>query len=168
MGRTLERNSEAAPRVTGPSASRSLRRGRGKTSPSRRTFFQQVYRVVGTIPPAHVLTYGQIASLLGAPYLARQVGWAMHGCPPGLPWQRVIGAGGRILINSLSGAGPLRQRQLLEQEGVQFVGDRVDMQAHQFFPDKLKRLRKKLSKERRSASPRGKSAPFSRRRMNIR
>ncbi|PYV83390.1 MAG: cysteine methyltransferase, partial [Acidobacteria bacterium] len=57
------------------------------------SFFQQVYRVVRQIPPGKVLTYGQIATLVGAPYLARQVGWAMHGCPPWLPWQRVVGAG---------------------------------------------------------------------------
>ena len=61
------------------------------------SFFKQVYRVAGTIPPGRVLTYGQIATLLGTPYQARQVGWAMHGCPPGLPWHRVVGAGGRLL-----------------------------------------------------------------------
>ncbi len=95
----------------------------------------QVYRVVGTIPPGRVLTYGQIATLLGAPHLARQVGWAMHGCPPGLSWQRVVGAGGRILIHSPCPAGgSLRQRQLLEQEGVLFTGQRVDMSRHQFVP----------------------------------
>ena len=95
----------------------------------------QVYRVVGTIPPGRVLTYGQIATLLGTPHLARQVGWAMHGCPPGLSWQRVVGAGGRILTRSPCPAGgSLRQRQLLEQEGVLFAGHRVDMRLHQFVP----------------------------------
>ena len=53
--------------------------------------------------------------------MARQVGWAMHGCPKGLPWQRVVGAGGKILVNSLSvGEGALLQRRLLELEGVRF------------------------------------------------
>ena len=66
--------------------------------------------------------------------MARQVGWAMHGCPKGLPWQRVVGAGGKILVNSLSvGDGALLQRRLLEMEGVHFVGQRVDMEAHQFL-----------------------------------
>ncbi len=69
-----------------------------------------------------MLTYGQIATLLGSPYMARQVGWAMHGCPKGLPWQRVVGAGGKILVNSLSvGEGALLQRRLLELEGVRFA-----------------------------------------------
>ena len=93
--------------------------------------------MVRTIPRGKVLTYGQIATLVGAPYMARQVGWAMHGCPPGLPWHRVIGAGGKILINSLSaGEGPLLQRKLLELEGVRFIGKRVNMTKHQFIPHK--------------------------------
>ena len=77
--------------------------------------------------------------------MARQVGWAMHGCPKGLPWQRVVGAGGRILINSQSvGDGPLRQRKLLELEGVRFKGLRVDMGAHQFVPIKLWKPKEKF------------------------
>ena len=99
------------------------------------SFFKQVYGVVGAIPPGRVLTYGQIATLVGAPYLARQVGWAMHGCPLGLPWQRVVGAGGRLLTRSPHPpGGSLQQRQLLEQEGVLFIGERVDMSRHQFVP----------------------------------
>jgi methylated-DNA-protein-cysteine methyltransferase related protein len=104
-----------------------------------KSFFKGVYRIVQKIPPGKVLTYGQIATMLGAPYMARQVGWAMHGCPKGLPWQRVVGAGGRILINSLSlGGGPLLQRRLLELEGVRFLGNRVDLNLHQYMPAKKK------------------------------
>ena len=111
------------------------------------SFFQQVYRVVRQIPPGKVLTYGQIATLVGAPYLARQVGWAMHGCPPGLPWQRVVGAGGKILINSFStGEGPFLQRKLLEIEGVRFNGKCVDMKVHQFIPPKESKPKKRERK----------------------
>ena len=75
--------------------------------------------------------------------MARQVGWAMHGCPKGLPWQRVVGAGGKILVNSLSiGDGALLQRRLLEMEGVHFAGQRVDMEAHQFLPSQLRKLKR--------------------------
>ena len=109
---------------------------RATSSPFRKaSFFKQVYQVVRTIPPGKVLTYGQIATILGSPFMARQVGWAMHGCPPSLPWQRVVGRGGKILINSLSlGEGPILQRRSLEMEGVKFVRDRVDMEVHQFKP----------------------------------
>jgi len=120
------------------------RRAKTATRPSRQSsFFKQVYGLVRKIPRAKVLTYGQIATLLGAPHMARQVGWAMHGCPPSLPWHRVIGAGGKILINSFSaGEGPLLQRKLLELEAVRFNGKHVDMGKHQWVP------RKKVRKAR--------------------
>lgn len=106
-------------------------------------FFKKVYAVVKTIPPGKVLTYGQIATLIDAPHKARQVGWAMHGCPQGLPWQRVVGAGGKILINSYSSPnGPLLQRRLLEMEGVRFKSRCVDMDAHQYVPTSFQNLRR--------------------------
>jgi len=96
-------------------------------------FFRQVHRIVSQIPRGKVLTYGQIATLLGVPYMARQVGWAMHGCPVGLAWQRVVGSGGKILINSQTNReGAALQRRLLELEGVHFTGKCVDMRSHQF------------------------------------
>lgn len=112
-------------------------------------FFKRVYAIVRTIPRGKVLTYGQIAALLGSPYMARQVGWAMHGSPKGLPWQRVVGAGGKILLNSLSvGEGAIKQRRLLELEGVRFAGQRIDMAAHQFVPPGLKQLGRKQLKRK--------------------
>src|SRR5262245_66400660 len=124
-----------------------------------RQFFKQDYAVVRTIPRGKVLTYGQIATLLGSPYMARQVGWAMHGCPKGLPWQRVVGAGGKILVNSLSiGEGALLQRRLLELEGVRFAGQKIDMTKHQFFPSSLRRKsqqqRRQLQQKSRNSSTR--------------
>jgi methylated-DNA-protein-cysteine methyltransferase related protein len=86
--------------------------------------------------------------------MARQVGWAMHGCPAGLPWQRVVGAGGKILINSMSSPeGPLLQRKLLELEGVRFVGKYVDMKVHQFRPQNKQSGKKLPAKPRRSMAP---------------
>lgn len=118
-----------------------------------RQFFRRVYAVVRTIPRGKVLTYGQIATLVGSPYMARQVGWAMHGCPKGLPWQRVVGAGGKILVNSLSvGEGALLQRRLLELEGVRFVGQRIDMAAHQFVPSGMKQIKEKRTTRKKTAA----------------
>ena len=89
-------------------------------------FFQQVYDIVAQVPPGTVVSYGQIARLLGRPRGARQVGWAMRRCPPDLPWQRVIKADG-TLPGDESGVW----RCLLEAEGVAFLPDgRVDMAAH--------------------------------------
>ncbi len=47
----------------------------------------------------------------------------------GLPWQRVLGAGGQI---KLTGDSAIEQRLRLEAEGVRFRGRRVDMKAHEF------------------------------------
>jgi methylated-DNA-protein-cysteine methyltransferase-like protein len=136
---SLDRNTLTMP----SSHERTLSSGQPSIG-NRESFFKQVYAIVRSIPRGTVLTYGQIAMLLGAPTMARQVGWAMHGCPKGLPWQRVVGAGGRLLINSLSkDGGSLLQRQLLELEGVRFNGKLVDISRHQYVPQKLKRLNRK-------------------------
>ena len=124
-----------------------------QSSIADRSFFKRVYAVVRTIPRGKVLTYGQIATLLGSPYMARQVGWAMHGCPKGSPWQRVVGAGGKILVNSLSvGDGALLQKRLLELEGVRFAGQRIDMAEHQFVPSGMKQMKKKRTTARKRSA----------------
>ena len=59
-------------------------------------FFPAVYEVVRQIPCGRVMSYGQIARLLGFPRAARQVGWAMRCCPDDIPWQRVVKDSGEI------------------------------------------------------------------------
>ncbi len=85
-------------------------------------------RVVARIPRGKVATYGGVAKAAGFPGAARQVAWALHNNSTGLPWHRVLGAGGRIL---LPGNGGLEQRMRLEQEGVEFRGGRVAMERHE-------------------------------------
>ena len=88
-------------------------------------FAQRVFRLIAQVPEGQVVTYGAIARALEEPQGARMVGWAMHQCPEGLPWHRVLNRQGRI---SLSGEGGALQRSLLEGEGVQFdERDRVDL-----------------------------------------
>ena len=91
--------------------------------------FIEMRRAVRKIPRGKVSTYGAVAEAAGFPGRARQVAWALRACEPGLPWQRVIGAGGRILLGGNSG---LEQRMRLRQEGVTFVGDRVPMKVHEY------------------------------------
>ena len=82
--------------------------------------YERIYAVVRQIPAGQVATYGQVAHIVGG-CTARMVGYAMAALPFGtdVPWQRVINRQGKISPRS-SGSGSSLQRQLLEQEGVQF------------------------------------------------
>lgn len=99
-------------------------------------FFIHVYRLVTQVPKGKVVTYGQVAALLGTPRAARAVGTALRYLPRPLsrqvPWQRVINAAGGI---SLRG-DVLRaeeQRWLLEEEGITFDRyGRIDLQKYRW------------------------------------
>jgi methylated-DNA-protein-cysteine methyltransferase-like protein len=100
--------------------------------PARASFFAQVWALVRRVPRGRVVTYGQVAALLGTPRAARAVGWALRALPSArdrdVPWHRVLGSSGRISLRD--GAGPSEQRQRLQAEGVRFVGERVDLARH--------------------------------------
>ena len=112
---------------------------------TNRGMFAKMLRQVRRIPRGKVATYGDVAYAAGYPGAARQAAWALHSSS-GLPWQRVVGAEGKIL---LTGEAAMEQRFRLENEGVRFVGLRVDMRAHQFsFFARKKSSRGKKKKRR--------------------
>lgn len=82
--------------------------------------FEEVYALVCTIPEGRVMTYGQIATLLANRLSPRAVGWAMHGCPKDVPWQRVVNASGGLSTERMPDIPPGLQRHLLEEEGIAF------------------------------------------------
>ena len=95
-------------------------------------------RAIRSIPKGKVATYSQVAAASGYPLYARQVARVLR-VTKGLPWQRVVGAGGQIKLNREMA---YEQRLRLESEGVGFRGSRVDMEKHQhvfrtweFLPD---------------------------------
>ncbi|MGB7756448.1 MAG: MGMT family protein [Salinisphaera sp.] len=90
---------------------------------------EHIFAVIRRIPPGRVATYGQIARLAGHPRAARQIGYALHRCPPSLPWHRVLNARGRISLPADS-TSALTQRRRLIEEGVTFIGGRVDLACH--------------------------------------
>jgi methylated-DNA-protein-cysteine methyltransferase-like protein len=90
---------------------------------------------IRTIPKGKVATYGDVATAAGFPGRARQVVWALRGAR-GLPWHRVVGAGGKIM---LPGENGLEQRVRLETEGVAFRGGRVWMEKHRHNFKKMKK-----------------------------
>jgi methylated-DNA-protein-cysteine methyltransferase-like protein len=80
----------------------------------------RVYDIVRQIPKGRVMTYGQIAELLGEGYTARTVGYAMHGAnAEDIPWQRVINAQGKCSTGKILLPVNLQQA-MLESEGVEF------------------------------------------------
>src|SRR6267378_2482752 len=94
-----------------------------------------VYRYVQRIPRGRVLTYGGLAKALRLPGGARTAGRAMAATPSGkgIPWHRVLGERGKILIREPYAS---LQRKLLESEGVTIVGVRVDLERHLWKPPK--------------------------------
>lgn len=84
--------------------------------------------MIKRIPRGKISTYGAVARAAGLPGHARQVARALRRSF-GLPWQRVLGAGGEI---KLRGDNAIEQRLRLEAEGVRFRGRRADMKAHEF------------------------------------
>ncbi len=91
--------------------------------------YHRIWDVVRKIPPGNVATYGQIAEFAGFGGHARLVGYALHSLPENsdVPWHRVINARGRISLRTAEGYHNL-QHALLEQEGVIFNSDRVDLE----------------------------------------
>lgn len=126
-----------------------------------------LYGLVRKIPKRRVISYGVLARAVRLRGGARAAGRAMWACPKGwgIPWHRVVGAGGRILLAEPQAA---LQRRLLESEGVQFAERRIDMSKYEWKPRSKKveavrkkpqkRVRKKTQEKERSANPQRRSS----------
>ena len=92
----------------------------GDVRGGRSDAWQAVFAVARRIPRGRVMTYGQIATLIENRLSPRAVGWALHGCPANVPWQRVVNASGGCSTERLPDIPPGLQRAMLEAEGVEF------------------------------------------------
>src|SRR5258706_9133123 len=96
---------------------------------------ERVYAIVRQIPLGKVMTYGQLAIILGEGYTARTVGYAMHNADVDVPWQRVINSQGKCSTGRLTIPINLQQ-ELLEAEGVVFnEKSKCDLGQFQWHPD---------------------------------
>ncbi|WP_217705273.1 MGMT family protein [Peristeroidobacter soli] len=95
----------------------------------------RIIAAIKKIPRGKVCTYGGVADVAGLPRRARLVGTVLRQTPAsrGVPWFRVINASGRISFPAGSD-GYARQRKHLENEGVDFVGGRVNLDVYGWPP----------------------------------
>ena len=96
-----------------------------------RQFSDDVLNIVAQIPRGKVTTYGIIAAWAGWPSHSRMVGRTLRYTPSAveLPCHRVVNIEGR------TAPGWIRQRMLLEEEGVTFKSNgHVDMRKHLWQP----------------------------------
>src|SRR5271169_2007559 len=111
--------------------------------------WEAVYTFVKRIPRGKVVTYGAVAKAIKLKGGARTAGHAMAATPKGqaIPWHRVVGSGGRLLIREPYAS---LQRKLLASEGAKITETRVDMKTSAWTPATLKR-KPKPAKEKPSA-----------------
>lgn len=93
-------------------------------------FFKRVYDIVKLIPSGKVVTYGQIARILGTKD-ARKVGWALHANKDvNVPCHRVVDRKGRLAPN-FAFDGWKEQKRRLISEGIGFTDEiRVDLKRY--------------------------------------
>ena len=108
---------------------------------------ERVYRIVRSIPSGRVMTYGQLAEILGEGYTPRTVGFVMHGSDDRTPWHRVINAQGACSTGRI--AIPYdKQQRMLEAEGLSFnERGRCDLQNYLWIPEETKNDGKARVKE---------------------
>lgn len=85
--------------------------------------------MIRQIPKGKVATYSQVAAAAGYPMYHRQVVQVLRKAGGLLPWQRVVGVGGKICTMQDHG---LEQSLRLKKEGVEFRGVKVRMDLHQY------------------------------------
>ena len=96
---------------------------------------RQLYAWLAQIPVGRVVTYGQLAGLIGRTNGARWIGRQLSHLPKGsaLPWHRVLNAQGRSSL-PLDTVGLNRQLRLLAREGVEVTLSRVSLARYRWDP----------------------------------
>ncbi|MBW6441619.1 MGMT family protein [Patescibacteria group bacterium] len=99
-------------------------------------FTDGVINIVKLVPKGKVVSYGQVAVMVGSPRSALQVGWALHikGEEGITPWWRVVNKDGYISTKCEEHTKNIQKEHLLK-EGVE-VGKnlKIDMKKFRWFP----------------------------------
>lgn len=80
----------------------------------KESFYSKVYKIVESIPKGNVMTYGQIAFLIGKPNYSRMVGKALKVSSENIPSHRVVNSQGRLVPSWKE------QKDILLKEGIKF------------------------------------------------
>jgi methylated-DNA-protein-cysteine methyltransferase-like protein len=106
--------------------------------PDSPRYRERVYEIVRRIPEGRVMTYGQLAELLGEGYTPRTVGFVMHAADTERdPWHRVINAQGACSTGRITAPYDMQQR-MLEAEGVRFdAKGRCDLSRYRWTPEEF-------------------------------
>ncbi len=98
-------------------------------------FKEEVYKITRLIPKGKVVTYGQIAKMLGDKGAARAVGLALsqNTDPANVPCHRVVDVNGKLTGYAFGGVN--KKKEILENEGVIFKGDLVNLLFSKWNPE---------------------------------
>ncbi|MDO8582954.1 MAG: MGMT family protein [bacterium] len=94
---------------------------------------EKVYKAVSKIPKGKIATYKQIAKICGIKN-PRTVGFYLHKNidPKTIPCHRVIRSDGQLASNYAFG-GHKKQKEILEKEGIKFVGDKINLKKYSYY-----------------------------------
>ncbi|WP_241242248.1 MGMT family protein [Thalassotalea sp. G2M2-11] len=107
--------------------------------------YVKIWRAVQKIPLGKVVSYGQIADLAGLPGRARLISKALRQAPKTgwqgqqIPWYRVVNSQGKISF-PVGSDGFNRQKQLLQDEQVVVIGNKIRLSEYQWQPDLIELL----------------------------
>lgn len=123
-----------------------------RTGPPDKNYRERVYRIVRSIPRGRVMTYGQLAEILGDGYTPRTVGFVMHGSDDKTPWHRVINAQGGCSTGKFALPSDKQQR-MLSAEGVEFnERGRCELQRYLWIPRERKPGKKSFANKQTPGS----------------
>lgn len=97
-------------------------------------FKTKIYALAKQIPKGKVATYGQLAKMAGSPGASRAVGMCMstNKTPETVPCHRVVASNGKLTGYAFGGVK--KKQEILEKEGIKFIGDKVDLTSSQWNP----------------------------------
>jgi methylated-DNA-protein-cysteine methyltransferase-like protein len=141
MARLVEHSQSRFQKTMADSNKETEERGVRKAEADRATqesagYRERVFELVRRIPEGHVMTYGQIAEILGEGYTPRTVGFVMHSAnEETTPWHRVINSQGACSTGRVV-VPPDKQQRMLEAEGILFdARARCDLRRYRWVPE---------------------------------